>query len=101
MTNKYRAVYIFTGPNVDDCGCINVKSIDHRKFQYPKTLQEVNEYLTKLADESKEEIYFAFRKNGVIWKVYKSGEDDFLNLINDINTRNGDYIKGTNRDYST
>ena len=85
MPNRFKKVYLWTLP----------KGAEHDKMEpyldvghivLPKSMdaKELNTHLTSMADELKVDLFFAFRKNGSIWRIYKSGETDeteFNNLF--------------------
>jgi hypothetical protein len=85
MPNKYKQVYLFEQQDNEDLNSITPFREGHIKLPKPLTAGELEKYLTGMADGNEKVLFFAFRKNRNVYRIYKTGEEenDFLNLVNE------------------
>lgn len=83
MPNRYNRVYLWTLPKGAEHDMMKPYEGDGR-IVLPKAMnaEELEKHLTHIADDLEVDLFFAFRKNGSLWRIYKTGESDESELNN-------------------
>lgn len=83
MSNKHKHVYLWKLPK--NAEYTQMEPFENGVICFPTGLNKKDLYikLTDIADKNIDDIYFAFRRGGTIWRVYRTGEEEneFDNLF--------------------
>jgi hypothetical protein len=81
-TNRYKKIYIWTNGRMDAPEYMvpygsSIYGRGVNVFTPAVTREDLTTYLTKLADDdATRDVYFAFKRGGPRWKVYRTNEVD-------------------------
>lgn len=87
MPNNHKHVYLWQLPKNAEYD--QMEPFENGVMCFPNglTKQALYARLTDLADKQQNDLYFAFRRGGNIWRVYRTGEEEteFDNLFSNAN----------------